>query len=215
MVIIGHSMGGILSRTMIQSTGASLYNSAFTAPMDKLNLTEEERKTLQEILYFESLPFIKRAVFIAAPLRGSDVPRSSFLETMARTFITLPTVWTSSRATVLRKNKDYLTPDLRDEDFITVARSSVDNLRTDSPYLKTVQNLPMAPGVPYHSIIAVQDSPSGPGSDDKLVRYESAHLEGAQSEALIPTWHSCVEQPMTVAEVRRILLLHLEQLGKS
>jgi hypothetical protein len=215
MVIVGHSMGGILSRTMLQSSGDSLYNAMFTVPEDKLDLTDEERKALGEISYFEPLPFIRRAVFIAAPLRGSEVPKSSFLERMARRFISLPATWAASRASILKKNKKYLRPGLDSDDFITVARSSVDNLRSDSFYIKAVQDLPMAPGVPYHSIIAIQDATAGPGSDDKLVRYESAHLDGAQSEVLVPTWHSCLEHPMTVAEIRRILLLHLAELGKK
>ena len=59
---------------------------------------------------------------------------------------------------------------------------------------------------------AQQLSRSGPieeGSDG-VVEYSSAHLEGAESEVVIRSGHSCQSHSVTIAEVRRILLLHAD-----
>jgi len=39
------------------------------------------------------------------------------------------------------------------------------------------------------------------------VPYASAHLDGAQSEKVIPSWHSVQESPQAILEIRRILRL--------
>jgi hypothetical protein len=42
-----------------------------------------------------------------------------------------------------------------------------------------------------------------------VVKYQSAHLEGVDSEAVVRWEHSVQGQPKAIAEVRRLLLLHL------
>jgi hypothetical protein len=48
-------------------------------------------------------------------------------------------------------------------------------------------------------------------SSDGVVPYESAHLPGAISEVVIPSWHSVQETPEAIVEIRRILHLHLKE----
>jgi hypothetical protein len=43
------------------------------------------------------------------------------------------------------------------------------------------------------------------------VRYQSAHIEGVESELIVRSGHSVQANPQTVLEVRRILLLHAEE----
>jgi hypothetical protein len=49
-----------------------------------------------------------------------------------------------------------------------------------------------------------------PNSSDGVVPYWSAHLDGAQSEKIVPSNHSTPLNPEAIAEVRRILHLHLK-----
>jgi hypothetical protein len=72
--------------------------------------------------------------------------------------------------------------------------------------------MPISPAVRYHSIIA-NNTPGVPlaDSDDGLVPYRSAHLDGAESEKIIPFSHSVQETPQAILELRRILRLQLEQ----
>ena len=51
--------------------------------------------------------------------------------------------------------------------------------------------------------------------DDGIVKYESAHLEGVESEVVIRSWHSVQGHPLAIAEVRRILYLDGENACRS
>jgi len=42
-----------------------------------------------------------------------------------------------------------------------------------------------------------------------VVPYRSAHLDGADSELAIPSWHSVQETPAAILELRRILRLQI------
>ena len=61
----------------------------------------------------------------------------------------------------------------------------------------------------YKHIVGVRgDGPAETGNDG-VVEYESAHLTAAVSEVVVRSGHSLQSDPVTVAEVRRILLEHL------
>lgn len=47
-------------------------------------------------------------------------------------------------------------------------------------------------------------------SSDGVVPYSSSHLDGAQSEKVIKSWHSVQDKPEAIVEVRRILHEHLK-----
>ncbi|MCY1538554.1 hypothetical protein D9M68_741010 [compost metagenome] len=89
--------------------------------------------------------------------------------------------------------------------------NGVDNLSEKDPYVLLTGRMPISPSVRYHSIIA-NDTPGVPlaESDDGLVPYRSAHLDGAQSEKVIPYSHSVQETPAAILELRRILKLQLD-----
>jgi hypothetical protein len=59
--------------------------------------------------------------------------------------------------------------------------------------------------VPFHSIIGNRGRGEGPDSSDGVVGYRSSHLEGAESEEIIPAGHNLLSHPATVAEIKRIL----------
>ena len=90
------------------------------------------------------------------------------------------------------------------------APNSIDNLAWESPILKALSALPITPGVPYHSVVA-NLFPDGPPRlwTDGVVSYESAHLDGAESEMMVRHNHFANDTPEAAAEVRRILRLHL------
>jgi hypothetical protein len=71
------------------------------------------------------------------------------------------------------------------------------------------------PSVPYYSIIGDRGRGDTPNSSDGVVPYWSSHLAGAQSELIVPGPHGSYALPQTVAELKRILRLHLAVLGRS
>ena len=73
--------------------------------------------------------------------------------------------------------------------------------------------LPVATNVPAHSIIAVKDKfRDAKTGDDGVVKYTSAHVDYAQSEFVVRSFHSCQGRPEAIEEVRRILHEHLDAL---
>ncbi len=80
------------------------------------------------------------------------------------------------------------------------------NLRVDSPLLLAVGRLPVAPGVPYHTIAFRF---AGHARNDLVVPLWSARLDGAASEAIFPGFHGSEQGPAALGEMRRILLEHL------
>jgi hypothetical protein len=71
-------------------------------------------------------------------------------------------------------------------------------------------DLPVAPGVAARSIIAVKDGVPSKTAADGVVKYESAHIDGVESELVVKSPHSCQSNPHTIAEAKRILLEHLK-----
>jgi hypothetical protein len=107
---------------------------------------------------------------------------------------------------------DYVRDDLKNQVSGKIP-TSLDTMSTDNPLLKTLADISLAPGVKGHSIIAVKN-PKDPREqwNDGVVEYKSAHLEGMESEFILETGHSCQGHPLTIEEVRRILLEHLKEL---
>jgi hypothetical protein len=92
---------------------------------------------------------------------------------------------------------------------IPLIPSAVDNMTPGNPFVKVMASKPIAPGVHAHSIIAIKDGVISPHANDGVVAYESAHIEGVDSELVVKSPHSLQGNPHTIAEVRRILLAHL------
>jgi hypothetical protein len=93
----------------------------------------------------------------------------------------------------------------------SIRLSSVYSMSPGNPMLQAFAAIPVAPRVAAHSIIAVQGDGPVESGDDGVVSYQSAHINEAASELVVRTGHSAQSDPRTVAEVRRILLLHLAE----
>jgi len=205
MVIIGHSQGGLLAKMTAIDTGSRLWDGIGTKPLDELRLQPETRELLQQSLFLEPEPFVGRVVFVATPQRGSYLAEYS-LGSFIAGLVRLP-------FSLLRASGDILTnnPDAFRFDPTRTRMGSVYGMTPGSPLITGLADIPVAPGIPAHSIIAVRgDGPVEDGSDG-VVRYESAHIEGVESELIVRSGHSVQSNPQTVLELRRILLLHAEE----
>ena len=90
--------------------------------------------------------------------------------------------------------------------------TSVDGMEAGNRLLMALNSQRIAPEVAYHSIIANRrrEVPLDKMSDG-LVSYRSAHLDGAASEHIVTATHTCEADPQVIAEVRRILMVHLSE----
>ena len=204
MVLIGHSMGGLLSKMMVQKTGLTLWDAAFNRPPMDLKATPTTRKVLDDSLIFQPLPFVSRVIFIATPHRGSPIADQWFGRTIASLIRSSSTQAEIGRELVELNGRDLIAREMR-----KMPLNAIGNLRTDSPILKALDKIPIDARVPYHSIIP---QIAGRLPTDGVVPYRSSHLDGVQSELIVPGVHSSQQDPDVTAEIHRILKLHLSEL---
>ncbi|MEM6459190.1 MAG: hypothetical protein AAF710_07340 [Planctomycetota bacterium] len=209
VVVVGHSMGGLLTRTLVTDPGLDAWHIAFTVPPDQLEGDPETVDFLAGVYIFEPRDYVRRVVFVATPHRGSDFA-NNLIGTFGRSLVRLPRVCHDKTVAVARANRDRLQPGYGPW-LLNGPPSSIDILRPESPASAAVDFIPIADGVDYHSIIGTRvDLADGDpeGSSDGIVAYWSSRLDGATSELLVPAGHNAHDHPDAIAEVKRILHEH-------
>jgi pimeloyl-ACP methyl ester carboxylesterase len=206
MVIIGHSQGGLLTHCAAIDTGDRIWNALRTERFEDVKMSEAERERLRHMLFLEPLPFVSRVVFISTPHRGSYLA-GGFARRWARRLMSLPgDVAARGRETIqLAKGSSM------EKFFHGRMPTSLDSMSPKNPLLPILAEIPVAPGVKAHSIIAVQGDGDYHKGRDGIVAYQSAHVDYVESEFIVRSYHSCLNQPATIEEVRRILHEHLDQ----
>jgi pimeloyl-ACP methyl ester carboxylesterase len=199
MVVIGHSMGGCISRLLLTDSGNQLCMKIFGRPLDEIPLSPETREYFREELFFRHRPEIARVIFIAAPLRGSSMA-SGWIGQLATLIIREPTLSSQASQEMLRVTN------IREEELKPKRRAnSVDSLSPKSRFLNAVNTIPMTPGVPYHTIIGDRGRGDSPNSSDGVVPYWSSHMDGARTEDIVPSDHSAHQNPQAIEDVLHIL----------
>jgi pimeloyl-ACP methyl ester carboxylesterase len=199
-VVVAHSMGGLLTQAQITNMSRADWEKTLGEPAMQLFATLKPADLVAKATNFKANPRIKRVVFICTPHRGSKMA-SGPLGELGIKLISLPAdITTTMKSEIpeetLRKMNNGRLP------------NSVSNLKPNAPYLQVLNKEPIL--APYHSIIGNRGKP-GPLADssDGVVPYWSSHLDGAKSECIVPGPHGLCQFPQTIAELDRILRLHL------
>ncbi|HET7238783.1 MAG TPA: alpha/beta fold hydrolase [Terrimicrobiaceae bacterium] len=201
MVVIGHSMGGCISRLLITDTGDKLWMELFGKPPEQVNLKPETKKLFAEALIFSHRPEVGRVIFISAPLRGSDLAVHS-IGRLGSSLVRLPVTLLGAGRDAL-KIMTFTAGDLR----LRRLPNSVDTLAPTNRFVRAINTIPITKGIPYHSIMGDRGRGDTPNSSDGVVPYSSSHLDGAQSELIVPSAHNAHQNQQAIEEVRRILKL--------
>jgi pimeloyl-ACP methyl ester carboxylesterase len=209
MVVVGHSMGGLLTKTLVQTSSNHLWRLIADVPPDKLELTESERALVDNVIFFRAQPYIARVVFMATPHRGSRFALRPIAR-LGAMLTTLPRTLVDPGASLIEQiaARNAQAPQSEAAARIEGSMTGIDSLSPDNPGLGVLCALPIT--VPFHSVIGNNKQAGVPGGTDGIVPYTSSHLEGAQSELIVKSDHSVEENLNAIREVRRILLLHLE-----
>jgi pimeloyl-ACP methyl ester carboxylesterase len=203
IVLLGHSMGGIISRLMVTDAGDTIWTGMFGKGPDEFAIPGQSHQLLRDALVFDKRDEVDRAVFIATPHRGSMLA-ASWIGRAASRLVRLPSYLTDVRndvASVLVADAAGLQ--------LNFAPNSIDTLSPNNRFVREVNNLPVSPDVPFHSIIGDRGRGDTPDSSDGVVAYWSSHMEGAASEKIVPSDHSAHQNTEAIQEVKRILKLHL------
>ncbi len=139
-------------------------------------------------------------IFIATPHGGSYQSSQTVVGLFTR-LVTLPLTIASATTDVLANAGDALK-------YRTF--NSITGMSPGNPAIEALRKIPVAPDIHAYSIIpTLQDGPLET-RDDGVVEYKSAHIGGVESEVVIEhSGHSTQGNPLTVREVRRILIEEL------
>lgn len=203
MVLLGHSMGGLLSHSMVVSSDDKWWQLSTDRPFSEISGPPKILNELKEYMFFEPLPFVRRVVFLAVPHRGVDLSRN-VVGRLGSSLINEPDHISKLLTTLIRDN-----PDAFDRRRFRNMPTSIENLATNYESLLALLAMRTGPNVTYHSIIgAVRPGPV-PSSTDGVVPYTSSRFDGVSSEKVVRSDHGVQKDPEAILEVRRILLDHI------
>lgn len=206
LVVIGHSMGGLLAKTLITDAGGAIWRAGFTRLPSELLGDPNDIATASDILDWTARPFVRRVIFVATPHRGSELAGNA-LGRLGDALAAVPPELVALYSRIDAANPGALVPAFQRE-LTRGTLTSVDTLAPAHPLLPILNALPFAPGVSVHSIIGDRGA-GGPlaASSDGVVAYASSHLDGVESEKIVPAGHSLLRHPDTIAEILRVLAL--------
>ena len=209
MVIVNHSLGGVITHLQVISPGDALVKGIFKSMAPEI-MAMPDSSLLKRGLVYEANPRIDRVVFVAAPHRGAPLA-SNLLGNFGATLIQIPGQMVSQ----IGKGAIQIaatTAGIK-TNFVP---NGINGLRPINPLLKTMNTVPIRP--PFHSIIGVAGKPQSPldKTSDAVVPYWSAHLDGARSEKIVPYPHTAMfAKSEATNEIKRILKFHLAAAGDS
>ena len=198
-VLVGHSMGGLVSSLEIREGGEHLWGRFSDKKFADVPLPESARERLHQLVVFSPRTDVSRVVFMAVPHRGSPIA--------LRRSVGLAAGMVRFAFPELQPHRRLLLMKLRDDvrRHFAVPANSIRFLREDSPFLLAILELPRDERIPVHSIIGDRGRNDAPLGGDGVVPYRSAHFPGATSEKIVPSGHDPHEHPEGIRELARIL----------
>jgi len=199
-VIVGHSMGGVISRTLSTESGDRLWDITFTDSYEKMKLKEDS--PINNIFIFNPI-FDKTTVFfLDTPHRGSSVA-NSVIGSIGSAFVTLPNnfknIFKRFIDTVgIEKITRVMQPFL-----IQHGPNSVQVLRPGHPLMEALIDLPVS-GESYSIIGSTTKLTCKTKEDcndvsDGVVDYSSAYIESSVDTVIVKSSHNSFKSPDAIS----------------
>lgn len=212
MVLVGHSMGGLVSKLQTIDSGNDFWGTLSDRPFSEIDADEDVRAGLAKTFFFDPNPSIKRVVTIGTPHRGSEFANDT-TRWLGRKLIHIPSMIVKGKHQLIARNPGYFRPGAP-LDITT----SIDSLAPESPLLPVLLTAQTGSWVRYHNVVGdvPKEGITRWFSDDRgdgVVSLASAQLDNAVSQIVVPSEHSKVHRhPQAILEVRRILMQHIAEL---
>jgi hypothetical protein len=211
MVLVGHSMGGLVSRMQTIESGDEFWRILTDRPYSELKGEDDVKKQLADAVFFEPNHSIRRVITIGTPHRGSNYA-NDYTQWLGRKFIELPATMVVGGNELARENPNFF----RDTKLLTT-QTSIDSLSPKSPIFPVMLRAKTSPSTKYHNIIGLVPEKGFYGKfsagTDGVVELASAQIDGVESELVVEAEHQEIHTtPRAILEVRRILKDHLSQI---
>jgi pimeloyl-ACP methyl ester carboxylesterase len=211
-VLVGHSMGGLVSKLQTVDSGNEFWSTLSDRPFTELSADGALREGLAQTFFFDPNPSIRRVITIGTPHRGSEFANDT-TRWIGRKLIRVPRELMQGKHQLIARNPGFFRPDAPLD-----INTSIDSLSPESPLLPVLLTAHHGSWVRYNNIVGEIPNEglaklfSG-GRGDGVVTLESAKLDNAESQIVVPADHSLVHRhPQSILEVRRILLQQVVEL---
>src|SRR5262249_49169366 len=136
MVLIGHSMGGLICKMIAVDSGDRLWRGTSDHPVGEFAGAGEDIELVRDSLIFRAHPGVRRVIYIATPPRGSGLDGGS-VQAMGTRLVRLPDALHAAHHRLVATSP----PDFFREPFRRGLPNSIDELEWDSPILTGLAEL--------------------------------------------------------------------------
>jgi hypothetical protein len=201
MVLVGHSMGGLLSRLQVVYSDDKLYSGLCKVPFNELQGKPTVIELARKTLFFDPNPNISHVVYIGTPHNGSPLsftPTGRLGSLIAHT----PSWQKNFRSELNEQNPSAFLPAFK----IQSQPNSIDMLGFENPFLKVFQGLRPSEHIQVHSIAGDLNQLFESRKGDSVVPLTSALATKSDTVTIVQERHMELHHhPKTIAEITRIL----------
>ncbi len=206
-VIVGHSLGGLMSKLQVINSGDRLWRSIANTPLDQLRGSPSTLAEIRQAFEFQANPNIGRIVYIATPHRGS--PWAS--RCIGRVAASLSQAGESEEQAF--QEILYSNPGVLSGAYSESLPSSVELMRPSDALLQALAATPTAPDVVVNSIVGDYIPLPRAGPSDGVVPMESAFLPEAETTTIVDASHSSIQK--STGAQQELLMILRKHLCKS
>jgi pimeloyl-ACP methyl ester carboxylesterase len=146
MIVIGHSMGGLLAKSLVCDSGENLWDAVFTVRPERLTVSKDALDDLQGSFFFKARKDVAKVIFMATPQRGSSLA-TNWLGRLGSRLVHLSGDWSAENRLIAREERAYIRPQML-RYFERGGSSSIDSLSPKHPLLAAFESL--VPVRAYH-----------------------------------------------------------------
>ncbi len=208
MVLIGHSMGGIIAKTFIVDPEFRLWDQTFLRRPEQLPRDHRDFMRYQDVFIFKPRPYVQSVFFLDTPHHGAEMAETWYSR-LASAWIRLPSIFSDLNRRVFKNlSYDLVTPQMKGY-LKNDGPTSVDVLSPQHPLLKEIAKLPYQK--PIYSIIGSTSTPfcynekSCAQLNDSVVPFFSAHQSQAQEQIIVLSEHNSYQSPDAIAFILKKL----------
>lgn len=201
VVLVGHSMGGVIARLLAADSGDAIWQAAFAVPADEVHGDPADLSTVRKLFYFAPYPGVDTAFFLASPHHGSPAA-GDFLGRLALRVVKSSGFELDALANLVKNDAQAFRPEVL-RSYRERGLTSISTLRTDQPVSRAAWALLPAPGIRYYTIAGSLPGEAVPG--DGVVPLESAFLPGAVSTTTVTSGHRVYRSDEAINLIVKVL----------